>query len=442
MHRFRREMLEGDLARIQESLDTIAESDSFRIVYFLDSSGRVVYAPQTRNRPTQMDNTQSGCQPCHRLPAKDRPQSVVVTAEDGERVFRTMLPIENSPACARCHDPNQKLLGGLLTDISMAPLEAAVTNNMRTNILWSVGMVVITVIIVTFGMNKLVIRRLEGAVKTLHRFAEGDREVRLQLQGSDEIATLGAAFNDMAQSVESQDEANRVLSEDLRRQSTRRRELIKKIIGAQEEERKTVARDLHDGLGQRLASIALGLNTFESLPSRKSEEAKSRIRTVRSQINDMNDQIHDLIADLRPSDLDHLGLEAALRIFGAPMLKEAGVKLDIVSQVECRLPAEIETTVFRTFQESLTNIVRHAQAKHATIHLAVKDGMFEGEVSDDGQGFEIEQVYAVSSRDKGYGLLGMDERVALCGGELKIFSKPGTGTRVQVRIPISDVVHD
>ena len=441
-HEFRHEMLEGDFTRIQESLDTIAESNGFRIIYFLNPAGQVVFAPRGKHKPIQLKNTQPGCQPCHRLPPEDRPKSAVVTTDDGERVFRTMLPIENGPACARCHDSEQRLLGELLTDISMAPLEAPLAASFRINLLWSAGMILIVMLSITFAMNKLVIHRLEGAVQTLKRFAQGERGVRLQLQGPDEIAQLGTAFDEMAQSIEFQDKTNRALAKDLQRQSERRRELLKKVITAQEEERTRVARDLHDELGQGLASITLGLTNFEILLASEPKEAKAQIRKVRSQVTDMIDQMHDIIMDLRPSALDHLGLEPALRTYGEPMLEEVGVKLDVTSELKFRLPVEIEIAVFRTFQEALTNIVRHARAQRATIRLAMRDGLFEGEVADDGQGFEIDQVDPMNSGGKGFGLLGMNERVALCGGELKILSKPGSGTRIQVRIPIPEGTHD
>ncbi len=115
---FRHEMLEGDFAGIKEMMDILAESKNFRIIYFLNPSGRVIFASGEDSTSSKMDNTQPGCQPCHRLPPDQRPQSIVVTADDGKRVFRTMLPIENSPSCSRCHDPQQRLLGELLTDIS------------------------------------------------------------------------------------------------------------------------------------------------------------------------------------------------------------------------------------------------------------------------------------------------------------------------------------
>ncbi len=435
-HEFRHEMLEGDFTRIQESLDTIAESDSFRVVYFLDTRGRVVFSAKGESTPTQLDNTQPGCLPCHRLPPEDRPQSVVVTNQDGERVFRTMLPIENSSACARCHNPEQPILGELLADISMAPLEAPITASFRTGLMWSGGTILVTVLSIAFAMNKLVIRNLEGIAKNLKRFADGERGVRLRLQRSDEIGLLSKAFDDMAQSIEQQEEVNRALSKNLQQHSERRRQLLEKLIVVQEDERKRVARDLHDDLGQGLASIALGLTNFERLLANEPEKAKAQIRKVRNQIDDLTDHMHDMIVDLRPSVLDHLGLEPALRAFGEPMLQEAGAKLLITNDLEHRLPMEIETAIFRTFQEVLTNIVRHARANRVNVRLTMRDGAFEGEVTDDGCGFDVDKIYASGSANKGFGLLGMDERIALCGGTLTISSKPEFGTKIEIKIPV------
>lgn len=441
-YNFRHEMLEGDFAGINELMRTVTESKHFRIIYLLNPSGRVVFAPQDDARLIQMDNTQPGCQPCHRLEPEQRPRSVVVTAEDGKRVFRSMLPIENSPSCSRCHDPEQRLLGALLADISMAPLEVPLAASFQLNLLWSAGTIVITVMSIVFATNRLVIDRLGTVVRTLRRFGRGERGLRLHMRGGDEIASLGVAFNDMAHSVVSQESANAALSEEVQRHAERRRELYKKLIVAQEEERKRVARDLHDELGQSLAGLAVSLANVERELTSQQEGPRAQIQQSRTQITSMADRMHEMILDLRPSALDHLGLEPALRSYGEPMLEKAGVSLHVTSEMAGRLPAEMEIAVFRTVQEALTNVVRHGQATRVTLRLAMHDGVFAGEVVDDGRGFDFDKIDAAASGNGGFGLLGMHERIALCGGELTVWSEPGAGTRIRMQIPVPNAAHD
>lgn len=121
----RHSMLVSDFAEVQRTLDTVGKNENFRVVYLLDTSSRVIFAPNGVNVGIQLDNRNPTCQPCHKLPPIERPSGIVVNEDDGQRVFRSMHPIENSPACSQCHDPQQRLIGLLLTDISVTPFEAA-----------------------------------------------------------------------------------------------------------------------------------------------------------------------------------------------------------------------------------------------------------------------------------------------------------------------------
>jgi signal transduction histidine kinase len=146
-----------------------------------------------------------------------------------------------------------------------------------------------------------------------------------------------------------------------------------------------------------------------------------------------------MILGLRPSALDDLGLAPALRMHAERTLNPADMQLEIDARdLTSRLPPEIETALFRTFQEALSNVVRHAEASRVRVRLAVRNGAFEGEITDDGQGFNVEIIRADGDGPRGLGLLGMRERVALCGGTLEIFSRPGAGTRLRIRVPLPE----
>ena len=432
-------MLTQDFEGLQHVLDAIGEGDAIRVIYLLDTSARVIFAPKGVGVGAQLDNRDSNCQPCHRLPAAERPGSVVVTLSDGQRVFRSMNPIENRLACQTCHDSSQRLIGLLLTDIPMAPLEAPLAASLQENLLWWAGTILTTVIVVNLAMSSLVIRRLEAVAQALARFGRGQLGLRLPANNPDEIGQLGTAFNDMGQRIQSEEAENRALSEDLRREAAHRYELLKRLIAAQEDERRRVARDLHDGLGQDLAGLALRLEAIEKQAISQPDQARAQLQQARDLIAETTERAYAMILSLRPSALDDLGLAPALRTHAERTLKNTRVHFELESRgLNRRLPPEIETTLFRIFQEALANVVRHSKAHRVYVSLAARDGSFEGEIADDGQGFDLHEVQTNGYGPRGLGLLGMKERVAQCGGTLDIVSRPGAGTRIQIRIPLPE----
>ena len=138
-HSLRHEMLQSDFIGVQELLNTIAKTEQFRAVYVLDPSGQVIFGPEAADKGKRLDSRQADCRPCHQLSSVDRPRSVAVTAADGQPVFRSMYPIENRPACARCHEADQRLLGVVLTDVPMAPVKEMLGADLQENLLWGGG---------------------------------------------------------------------------------------------------------------------------------------------------------------------------------------------------------------------------------------------------------------------------------------------------------------
>jgi signal transduction histidine kinase len=432
-----RSMLESDFEDVQSTLDSVGKNQNFRVVYILDTSGRVIFMPGKTEAGITLNNQDPACQPCHKLPEPDRPTSVVVKAEDGQRVFRSMQPIENSPACSECHDPGQKLIGLLLTDIYVAPFEAALTSDLRQNLAWWGGTILATAIIVNFMMRLLVINRLENVAAALGKFGSGIRGLRLSAASTDEIGQLESDFNEMAQHIQKEEAENQALSEDLHQQARRQQELLRHILTAQEDERKRVAREIHDELGQSLSGLALHSEALEQFIRSDTERAVQQVLRTREMIDKTTQQMYELILALRPSVLDDLGLVAAVRMLAEKMLSGTGIQLSIDSSgMKGRLPPAIETALYRILQESLSNILRHSGAQNTSISLAQRDGHFEGEVWDDGRGFTPEDINPEAGDGRGLGLMGMQERVTLCGGSMEIISGEGKGTRIRIRIPL------
>ena len=230
---------------------------------------------------------------------------------------------------------------------------------------------------------------------------------------------------------------NDQLYRDLQLREEMRAELLRQIISAQEDERRRVARELHDVTSQALATLAVRLEALTAVPGSSTKEIETKLEGIRSLLAATSKEVHRLIYDLRPSLLDDLGLPAALRSFAHDSLDVAGVELhlEVVGQ-EKRLPPQVEIALFRIVQEAITNIVRHARAESTYVSLEFKDNGIAVQVEDDGIGFDLSRVFSPAGARDAVGLLGMKERAELLGGTLTIDTKPAGGTRVAVEIPV------
>lgn len=220
-----------------------------------------------------------------------------------------------------------------------------------------------------------------------------------------------------------------------------RADLQRRLTTAQEDERRRVARDLHDTTGQLLTALALGIRAVRDAGP-LTEAARARLDHVQGLTDELARQVHGLAGRLRPTALDDLGLEAAVRQLVADWSARTGVgaEFQAVGPLDPRFPPEVETVLFRVVQEALTNVARHAGAGRVAVVLGQSDGHAVAVVEDDGAGFEPGNGTPAAGPSGEncvrLGLLGMRERVALAGGTLGIESTPGRGTTVLARVPI------
>jgi len=436
----RHAMLKSDFSEVQTVLDAINSTEDFRVVYLLDTSGKIIFAPNQVGVGNQLSNTEPGCRACHHLDPDARPGSVIVTTEDGQQVFRSMYPIRNSPECSRCHDPEQELIGLLLTDIPVAPVEQALEVGFQQNFYWWVGMILLTAIIVNFSIDSLVIKRLRRLSHAMQNFGQGHHEIRFETSSLDELGQLGESFNEMGGQIEIDEIQNQKLSRQLINQNKQRGELLKRLITAQEDERKRVARELHDDLGQALSALSLQTQSLERLFNQNPDEAIEQLDKINDLIAETTERMYELIYALRPSMLDAFGLEAALRNHAERFLEGSGITftLDATDYVE-RLSPDLETALYRVFQEALSNVRRHAQAKNVKITLEHRNGIFVGEIEDDGMGFDLRAIENDGNDPRGFGMLSIKERIAQYCGEVEIFSQPGIGTTVSIQLSTAEV---
>jgi len=245
------------------------------------------------------------------------------------------------------------------------------------------------------------------------------------------LSAMGEAIGigvENARATKSLEEMNRI-----------REQLLGKLISAQEEERRRIARELHDEASQSLAALALNLEAVaDTLPVRY-HDAKQKLDILKEQAIQTLGDIRNLALELRPSALDDLGLSMAIDWYVKDYLVKRGldVKIEVIG-AKTKLPSYTETMLFRITQEALTNIVKHAEATQVRVQLQLSDSMAIVQVEDNGKGFDVEAALSEEGVRRNLGLHGMAERATLLGGTFTIRSQPGQGTCVHVEVPLAE----
>ena len=221
------------------------------------------------------------------------------------------------------------------------------------------------------------------------------------------------------------------MTDALREREMRIVELSGHLLKAQEEERKRISRELHDETGQALMVIRLYLGMLDGTV--KTDEAKARIGELLGVVDRTIEGIRRIIGRLSPLVLQELGMISAIRKEAKDLTKNAGVRAHVeISDNFGRLDPEIETAIYRVVQESLHNVAKHAKARNVEIHLERKGETLKLSIEDDGAGMRP----ATNSARPTFGLTGMQERVSTLGGQMKVISHPGEGTKIKISVPI------
>jgi signal transduction histidine kinase len=205
------------------------------------------------------------------------------------------------------------------------------------------------------------------------------------------------------------------------------RDALRRIVAAQELERKRLARELHDETGQALTSILLGLKAVENA---EAGEHRAAAAELRGQVVATLQDVRRLAVELRPTALDDFGLVPALERLAETFTEQTGIAVELEAPLgDERLPAEVETTLYRIVQEALTNVVKHAQARTVSVVIRRREGTVNAVIEDDGRGFAGEP-------GDGLGLVGMRERADLVNGRFSVESRPGAGTTLVLEVPL------
>lgn len=391
-------------------------------VAVVDESGVVVASPEPRDvlRTLPAADTYGERIRAHRpLLVENTPSTLEAENQAPATSVLVMAPLRFAPWGVVIEQPNATAFSGLYTA-------------------WrGLGFAGVVLAAIGWLLSRTLSKSVVNPIRQLSRQADamraGDLSSPITVSGDHEVELLARTLNDARVRLSSTLEELKTLNEGLEEQvvartklietkDAQRQVLVRHLLNATEEERRRLARELHDEISQLLTVIQLSLHRVEVDSPEMTRANELLTRT--------QEEIHRIIHDLRPSLLDDLGLCAAMKSYAEDYLMRQGLSVSL--EIEDGLPSRpaIETVIFRIYQELVTNVLRHAQAEHVSIELYERDGKLVLAVEDDGRGFDPEAKF------EGAGVTGMRERAALVSGTIQFDSEAGMGTHVVVEIPV------
>ncbi len=400
-------ILVNDIYGLHQLLrETQSNNSNVRYAFIVDDEGQVIAHTFGSGFPQNLldANTVAGIEHHH---------SVVLDTDEG-KIWDIAVPIFDGRAgVARVG----------LSEVGVRNAADTVTGQL---LLTTVLVSVIGITAAAF-LTWILTRPILQLAQAAQAVGRGDLSQRVPRWADDEIGDLAESFNAMTGALAKAEE------ERAEREQLRAR-YVSGVITAQEDERQRIARELHDSTSQSLTSLMVGMRALsDTCDSPALRHHADELRAIAAQTLD---EVHNLALQLRPSVLDDLGLPAAIERYVADCQRRYPLHIDLaIHGLENeRLPAEVETALYRIVQESLTNVARHARAATASVLIERRNGVVRAIIEDDGRGFDPE---AVGKAEQRLGLYGIRERAELLGGRLTIESEPGHGTSLFVEIPLS-----
>ena len=293
---------------------------------------------------------------------------------------------------------------------------------------------VLAVLAAWFGSDLFIMRPIKAMAQASRRLAAGELNARTGLDHeSGELGQLAKTFDEMALALEQRQSEREQVEMRLKRSQELFRSLSAHLQMIREEERTRIARRIHDDMGQALTALKIDLTWLNKRLADNQVRIREKLQSMVTLIDNTIETVHNISEDLRPGILDDFGLSAAIEWQAEEFQKRTGMKCKIsLPPDEFDLSKEKSTNLFRIVQESLTNVIRHANATKVEITLAEKDGLLLLEVVDNGKGI----TRAAITNPKSFGLIGIKERIHSLGGEVDITGTPNAGTRLTVKMPI------
>jgi signal transduction histidine kinase len=294
---------------------------------------------------------------------------------------------------------------------------------------------VLAIFIVWWAGDVLVLRRVNMIVKASRMLAKGDLGTRIgPIHGGDEISHLSRVFNDMAVAMELREVREHQAQEALKQSREQLRDLASYLQDVREQERTRIAREIHDDFGQSLTILKMDLSWLKKHMIQEQPQVQDKIDSMFKVIDASLQTLHVVSSELRPVILDDFGLESAIEWQAEEFQNRTGVRCRVDSSVaDPDLTKEQSTALFRIFQETLTNIMRHSGATEVDVRLAMNDDTLIMEVTDNGRGITEAEI----GNSQSFGLLGIRERLYPLNGQVDFIGHPNKGTQVIARIPIS-----
>ncbi len=387
--------------------ETQANNLNVRYAFIVDGQGQILAHTFGEGFPGGLLGSNTATPAAH--------HSTTILSTDEGQVWDTAVPILDGRA------------GTARVGLSEASIRQAIQNVTGQLLLTTVFVSVLGITaaaVLTWVLTRPVIQLARAA----QAVGQGDFQQHVDRWADDELGDLAVSFNKMTSDLARAEDAR------AERDALRAR-YVSGVITAQEDERKRIARELHDSTSQALTSLLVGLKGLAGQCDHA--EVQQRAEELRAVTAQTLDEVHALARQLRPSVLDDLGLPAALERYGVDWQRRYQVPVDLaVNGLDQRLPPAVETALYRIVQESLSNVARHAHAQTVSVLVERRNDAVRAIIEDDGQGFDP----AVAGRaEQRLGLYGIRERAELLGGTLTIESHAGHGSSLFIEIPLPAV---
>lgn len=395
--------------------------------------------------------------------ASDDPKRIL-TSSDHNKFLGNLIAAKKSTVgtCHRCHSEKASDGGKTNDMLAFVPLSTApwgVSVREPQEIVFAPStklkkgffilslISVVTALLLGIGLSRGIVRPIQSLINATRKIGKGNLSEPIKVSSRDEIGTLALSFDDMRiklyESIESIHRhnielENRVLerTRQIRQSREKVETLLKKLISSQEDERKRIARELHDDILQDVSASLIKLDICKMHPEKISVEKIEEMRMIALKTID---GIHNVIQNLRPTILDDLGLEAGIKWLLDKHLGEKGINhyLTIDAEPNRRFAPGVEIALFRILQEAIINISRHSEAGNVFVIMKTEKDSVVVDIDDDGEGFDVPSVLRhTTDGGRGLGILGMKERASLLDGKVTVCSSPGSGTKVSLKIPL------
>lgn len=278
-------------------------------------------------------------------------------------------------------------------------------------------------ILTNYLLVKIAFRPLDDVSDTMKAIRAGHRGIRVpEVTDDPQIEELSKSLNSMLNTMDMQ-----------------RKKAAASVIKAQEEERKRIARELHDETSQSLTGLVIGIRMVQEIVPDYMPDVQERLENINDLAHATLNEVHTMAVRLRPSVLDDLGLAAALRSYAKEYTENTGIPVEMqLLGMSHRLTPELETVLYRVIQEALTNVARHSNATSCRVTLRRKEQVVQVVIEDNGQGFDSQTVMLSDEKGHGLGLHGMKERIELVGGSLEFDARPAKGTTIFIEVPLQN----